>query len=137
MSLKLYQKTMMETSKEANKALVNLNDKFSGRVKDRVKLASCLLSSLSIISIPEQTSQFKLVKDPDSNRINDLLINKTKPVTLYDNLLTLRDSDKNFQLAGDLLKLMANKNYNVDLAKMSDKKLSFNLQRNCTLMKKF
>ena len=40
------------------------------------------MSSSSKITNPECTSQFKLIKDPDSKRANDLLINKTIPVTL-------------------------------------------------------
>ena len=43
---------------------------------DRGKIASCLMSLLAKITTPEHTIQFKLVKDPDSNRVNDLLITK-------------------------------------------------------------
>ena len=42
---------------------------------------------------PEHISRFELIKDPDSNMVNDLLINKTMPVTLYGNSLTFRDRD--------------------------------------------
>ena len=51
-----------------------------------------------------------------------MLINNTTPVTLYNNLLTFRDTSKTFELKGDLLNLRTNKNYNVDLARFSDKK---------------
>ena len=40
-------------------------------------------------------------------------------------MLTFRDTDKNFELHGDLLKLITNKNYNVDLANLADKKLMY------------
>ena len=59
------------------------------------------------------------------SRVNDFLINETIPVTLHDNLLNFRDTDKKFELQGDLLKLITNKKYNVDLANLSDTKLMF------------
>ena len=77
-------------------------------MNDRGILASYLLSLLPKITNLEHTSQIKLVKDPYSNRINDLLIIKTIAVTLYNNILTLRDTDKEFELQGDLLKMMTN-----------------------------
>ena len=61
---------------------------------------------------PEHTSQFKLIKDPYSIRVTDRLINKTKPVTLYESLLTSPDTDKKFDLAKKLLKKRTIKNYN-------------------------
>ena len=85
-------------------------------MKDRGIIASYLMSTLSKITNSEHTSQFKLVKDPDSNRVNYLLISKTIPVTLYNKLLTFRDTDRKFELQGDLFKMITNKNYNVDLA---------------------
>ena len=55
------------------------------------------MSLLSKFTTREHTSQFKLVKDPNSKRVNSLLINETIPVTLYDNLLTFRVTDKKFE----------------------------------------
>ena len=52
------------------------------------------------------------------------------PVTLYDSLLTIRDTDKQFDLKGDLLKMITNKNYNVDLAKLSDKQIMYDFAKN-------
>ena len=46
---------------------------------------------MSLFTNPDHSSQFELVKGPSSIRVNDLLINKTIPVTLYDNLLTFSD----------------------------------------------
>ena len=115
-------KTLTETSKENNLALENLNTKLLEIMNDRGILASYLMSPLSKITNPEHTSQFKLIKDPNSNRVNDLLINKTIPITLHNNLLTFRDTNKQFELQGDFLKMITNKNYNVDLASLSDKK---------------
>ena len=80
--------------------------------------------SPSKITNPKNSSQFKVVKDPSSNRVNDL-IRSTIPITSHDNLLTFRDSNKVFELKGDLLKMITNNNYNVDLASISDKKLMY------------
>ena len=63
------------------------------------------------------------MKDSNSNRVNDLKINRTLPITLYNKLLTIRNTGKEFELNGDLLKMMTNKNYNVGLASLSDKEL--------------
>ena len=63
-------------------------------MNDRGILASYLMSPLSKITNPENTSQFKLVEDPSSNRVNDLKIHNTKPITLYGKLLTFRDTGK-------------------------------------------
>ena len=106
-------KTMMETSTENNKPLENFNNKLLEILHDRGIVASYLLSPSSKITHPEHTSQFKLVKDPQSNRVNDLLINKIIPITLYNNSLRFRDSDKKFELEY-LSKMITNRNYNVD-----------------------
>ena len=52
-----------------------------------------------------------------------MLKHNSIPITLRDNLLTFRDKSKLFELKGDLLKMITNKNYNVNLASLSDKKL--------------
>ena len=111
-------KTITETSIKNNQALQNLNNKLLEIMNDRGVLASYLMSPLSKITNPENTSQFKLLKDSSSNRVNDLLLHNTIPITLHDNLLTFRDSSKQFELEGDLLKMITNKNYNVDLASL-------------------
>ena len=100
----------METSNNNNKALENLNNKLLEILNDRGILASYSMSRLSIITNPEDTSQFKLVKDSSSNRVNDLKINKTIPITLSNNLLTFCDTGKEFEMKGDLLKMTTNKN---------------------------
>ena len=115
---------MVLTTKENNKAIENLNNKLLEIMNDRGIIAFYFLSP-SKITNPESTSQFKLVKDFNSNRVSDLLIHKAIPVTLYNNLLTFRDTGKEYQLKGDLLKMITNKNYNVDLASLSDKKLMY------------
>ena len=75
-------KTITETSVDNNKTLSNLNDKLLEVMNDRVLIASYLLTPLPKITNSENTSQFRLVKDSQPNRVKDLLMNKTIPVTL-------------------------------------------------------
>ena len=109
-------KAITETSKEKNLALENSNNKLLEIMNDRGILSSYLMSPLSNITNPEKTSQFKLVKDHNSNRVNDLLIKNTIPFTLKNNLLTIRVTGKEFELKGDLSTMITNNNCNVDLA---------------------
>ena len=103
-------KTITATSIKNNQAIENLNNKHLEFMIDRGILACYLMSPLSKITNPENSSQFKLIRDPNSNRINDLLIHNTIPITLHDNLLTFRYTNKVFELKGDLLKMITNKN---------------------------
>ena len=98
-------------------------------MNDRGILATYLMSPLSKITNPENTTQFKLVKDANSKRVNDLKINNSIPITLYINMITFRDTGKEFELKGDLLKMITNKNYNVDLASLSDKKMMYDFAK--------
>ena len=68
------------------------------------------MSPLSKFNNTENTSEFKLLRDHSSNRVNDLLIKNTIPINLHDNLLTFRDTSKVFELKGDFLKMTTNKN---------------------------
>ena len=121
-------KTIAESSFKSNQAIENLNNKLLEIMNDRGILATYLMSPLSKVTNLENTSQFKLVKDYNSNRVNDLLIKNT-PITLHDNLLTFRDSNKQFELKGDLLEMITNENYKVDLASLSDKKLMYDFAK--------
>ena len=98
-------------------------------MNDRGILANYLMSPLSKITNPEKTTQFKIVKDSTSNGVNYLKINISIPITLHNTLLTFRDTNKQFELKGDLLKMITNKNYNVDLASLSDKKLLYDFAK--------
>ena len=89
-------KSITETSNNKNKALENLHNEFLEIMNDEGILASDLMSPLSEITNPENTSQFKLVTDSSSNRVNDLLIHNSIPITLHDILLTFRDTNKKF-----------------------------------------
>ena len=122
-------KIMTETFKEKIKTLLNLNDKLLNIMNDRGILVSYLMSPLSKITSLAHTSQSTLRRIPDSNRVSDLLINKTIPITVNDNLLKFRDTDKNCELEEDLMKMTTNKNYNVDLAKLTDKKSMLDFDR--------
>ena len=118
-------KAITETSIKNNLAIENINNNLLEIMNDRGILATYLMSSLSRITNQENSSQFKLVKDHNSNRVNDLKINKTIPITLYGNMLTFRDTNKQFELKGDLLEMITNGKFNVDLASLSDKKLMY------------
>ena len=93
-------KTVTETSIRNNHAIDTLNNKLLEVMNDRGILASYLMSPLSKITNPENTTQFKLVKASNSNRVNDLKTNKAIPITLYNNMLTFRDTGKEFELKG-------------------------------------
>ena len=122
-------KAITETSIKNNHAIENLNNKLPEIMNVRGLLAPYLMSPLSKITNAENTTQFKLVDDHNSNRLNDLLIKNTIPITLYNNMLTFRDTAREFEMKGDFLKKITNKNYNVDLASFSDKKLLFDFAK--------
>ena len=68
-----------------------------------------MLCQLCKITNIEYTSQLIPIKDQDLPGVNDLLINEKIYVTLYDNLLNFRDTNKKFQLDGDILKMIIEK----------------------------
>ena len=122
-------KAITESSTKNNQAIENLNNKLLEILNDRGILASYLMSPLSKITNPENSSQFKLVKYSSSNRVNDLKIHNSIPITLYGNMLTFRDTNKQFELKGDLLEMITNSKYNVDLASLADEKLMHNFAK--------
>ena len=122
-------KAITETSIKNNLAIENIKNILLEIMNDRGILAFYLMSPLSRITNPENSSQFRLVKDPISNRVNDLLMKNKVPITLYGNMLTLRDTNKQFELKGDLLEMITNSKFNVDLASLSDKKLMYDYSK--------
>ena len=78
-------------------------------MSDRGIIATYILSLIINRINPDDTSQFKLLEDPDSNKVNDLLLNNTLPVVLHDKLLTFRDTHKKFKLHGKFLKMITKK----------------------------
>ena len=67
-------------------------------MNDKVMIAPYIVSSLVNLFKPENTCQYKLMKDPNTNRMNDFLIKEGILVSLYSNMLTFRDSNKPFKL---------------------------------------
>ena len=112
-----------------NLALENLNDKLLEILNDRGKIAFYLMSPLSKTTNPENAPQFKLVKDSNSNRVNEFQIDNTISISLYNSLLTSRCTGKKFELKGELLKMITNNKYKVHLASLSDKKYCMILQK--------
>ena len=78
-------KTITETSIKNNQALQNLKNKLLEILNDRGIIASYLLSPQSKITNPEISTQFKLVKNANSNKVNDLKKHNSIPITLHDN----------------------------------------------------
>ena len=64
-------KTITETFIKNNKALDYINEKILELMKDKGMIAPYLASSLFNLFKPESTSQFILIKDPNSIRMND------------------------------------------------------------------
>ena len=91
-----------------------------------------LISSYSICRVPswspfvytasEISDIGKMIKDQNSIRMSDFLINTSIPGTLYSNILTFKDSNKSFKLDGDLLETITNFDFNVDLSNQRDRK---------------
>ena len=118
-------KTITETCIENNKAISDLNEKVSELKDEKSLIAPYLASSLLYLFKSGNKSQFRLRKDPNSNKRNDFLLHGTIPVSLHSKLITFRDSNKSFRLEGDLLKLLTNYKYNADHSSPQDKKLIY------------
>ena len=118
-------KTLTENSINNNKAIENLNEKILELMDEKGMIAPYLVSSLSNVFNLENKSQFRLRKDPNSTKINDFLIHRAIPVTLFSNMITFRDSDRSFKLEGDLLKLITNHKFNADHSSPRDEKLIY------------
>ena len=122
-------KAIIESSINNNQAIGNLNNKLLEIMNDRGILATYLMSPLYKITNSENTSQFKLEKGHNSIRVNDLLMKNKIPITLYGNMLSFRYTGKEFELKGDLLKMITNNNYNVDHASLADKKILYDFAK--------
>ena len=77
-------------------------------------IAPYLASSLFNLFKPENKSQFKMIEDQISIRMNNFLMKTSIPVTQYSNMLTFRDTNKSFKLDGDLLETMTIYKVNVN-----------------------
>ena len=56
-------------------------------------IAPYLAFSLVNLFKPDNKSQFRLGKDPNSTKMNDFLIDGNIPVSLHSNMITFRDSN--------------------------------------------
>ena len=136
-------KTITETSINnknycGNKSIEILSGNVLELMNDKGMIAPYLASSLVNLSKPENKSQFRIIKDQNSIRMNDSLINGGIPITLYSNKLTFTDSNKFFKLDGDLLETMTNYDFNVSHSNPKDRKLiyEFGKERNFNIKQK-
>ena len=118
-------KTLTENSINNNKAIENLNEKIVELMDEKGMIAPYLTSSLVNLFKSENKSQFRLRKDPNSTKMNDFLIHRGIPVTLFSNMINFRDSNKSFKLEGDLLKLITDYKFNAEYSSPQDKKLIY------------
>ena len=118
-------KTLTENSININKAIENLNEKILELMDEKGMIAPYLTSSLVYLFNSENKSQFRLRKDPNSTKMNDFLIHRGIPVTLFSNMITFRDSNKSSKLEGDLLKLITDYKFNAEYSSPQDKKLIY------------
>ena len=118
-------KSITETSIKNSETLDNLNEKVLEQMNDKGMIAPYLASSLVNLFTLENTSQFKLREDPNSNRMNDFLINGVIPVSLYSKMLTFRDGNKPFKLDGDLLETTKLYDFFVSNSNPQDRKLNY------------
>ena len=118
-------KTITETSIKNNKAISDLNEKVLELMNDKGLIAPYLASSLVEVFKSDNKSHFRLRKDHSSTKVNDFLIHGKKPVTIFSNMITFRDSNKTFRLEGDLLKLIRKYKFNVDHSNQQDRKIIY------------
>ena len=118
-------KTITESYIKNNKAIENLNEKVLELMNDKGMIAPYLASSLVNLFKTENRSQFKLIKDKNSIRMKDFLINGCILISLNSNMLTFRDSNKSFKLDGDLSETLTNYDFNVNHANPQDQKLIY------------
>ena len=118
-------KTLTENSINNNKTIENLKEKILEIMNEKGLIAPYLTSSLVNLFIPENKSQFRLRKDTNSTKMNNFLIHRGIPITLFSNMIIFRDSNKSFKLEGDLLKLITNYKFNADHSSPQDKKLFY------------
>ena len=114
-------KTLTESSINNNKAIENLNEKVLESMNDKGLVDSSILEVLK----SDNKGQFRLTKDPNSTKPNDLLINEKIPVTNFNNMLTFRDNNKVFELEGDLYKVITDYKFNVDHSNKQNRQINY------------
>ena len=118
-------KTLTENSINNNKAIENLNEKILELMDEKGLIVPYLASSLVKLFKPENKRQFRLRKDTNSTKMNDFLIHRGIPVTLFSNMITFRDSNKSFKLEGNLFKLITDYKFNADHSSQQDRNLIY------------
>ena len=94
-------------------------------MNEKGMIAPYLASSLVNLFTPEIKSQFSLKKDLNSTKMKYFLINEGVPVTIFSNLSIFRDSNKSFNLDGDLLETITRYDFNDNHANPQDQKLIY------------
>ena len=79
------------------------------------------MSPIINLNKPENTSPIKLVKRSNSNRVNEVLKIKAIPATLYENPINFHNSVKKFDSGGDLMRRIANFDFNADFSRPQDR----------------
>ena len=114
-------KTLTESSINNNKAIENLNEKVLESMNDKGLVDSSILEVLK----SDNKGQFRLTKDPNSTKSNDLLINEKVPVTIFNDMLTFRDTNEVFKLEGDLYKVITDYKFNVDHSNKQNRQIIY------------
>ena len=99
---------MILNAQKNNQAISDINENVLELMNDKGRKAPYLASTLVNLPKPQNKNNFKLIKDSNSIRMKFFLRNRNILVTLYSKKLASSDSNKSFQLAGDLLKTMTN-----------------------------
>ena len=118
-TLKNISKTLTENSINNNKATENSNEKVLESMNNKGLIDNSLLEALKY----DNKGQFRLIKDPNPTKMNDFLINENVPVTIFNNMLTFRDTKAIFKLEGDLLEVMTNNKLSVHHSNQQDRKI--------------
>ena len=114
-------KTLTESSINNNKAIENLNEKVLKSMNDKGLIDSSLIEVLK----SDNKGQFRIIKDPNSTKPNDFLINEKVPVTIFNNMLTFRETNKIFKLEGDLYKVLTDYKFNVDHSNKQNRQIVY------------
>ena len=112
-------KTSSESSINNNKAIENLNEKVLESMNDKGLIDSSLIEVIK----SDNKGQFRLIKDPNSTKPNDFLINEKVPVTIISKMLTFRDIKKVFKIEGYLYKVITDYQFNVDLSNKQNRQI--------------
>ena len=94
-------------------------------MNDKGLIVPYLASSLVNLFELENKSKFSLKKEPNSTKMNNFSINEGVPVTLFSNMIIFRDSNKSFELNGDLSETMKNYDFNVSLSNPKNPKQTY------------